>query len=114
MLRRLIAPLALAGSLMLSGCYLIDMTPESSKPVLLNRQGAQAGHFKHDERVSFMFWGLVNSNPSLVKDTMARYRTKTVKGYNVSTQQDALSIILGIVTLGIYTSVPVSVEGYAQ
>lgn len=114
MLRRLIAPLALAGSLMLSGCYLIDMTPESSKPVLLNRQSAEVGAFKHDERVNFLFWGLVNSNPTLVRDTMARYRTKTVKGYNVSTQYDALTFILSFVTLGIYTSVPVTVEGYAQ
>lgn len=112
MIRRLLLSALLAGSMMTSGCYMLNMEVNSSQPVLVNASAAPGKtRFQHEERVLYFLWGLVNTNPSVVDNMTRQYANKRITGFNVYTEQDAVAIVTGVLTLGIVSSRVVRVEG---
>lgn len=114
MIRRYLLPLVLAGSLMTSGCYTVNMQVDSSYPVLVNQSQKKTGYFKAEERVLYFAWGLVNTNPGVVDNMLRSYKQKTIRSVNVSTEFDFIGMLTGFLTLGIVGSRMVRVEGHTD
>lgn len=114
MIRRFLLPVVLAGSLLTSGCYTLNMQVDSAYPVLVNTSQKKTGYFKQEERVLYFAWGLVNTNPGVVNDMMRPYKTKTVRSVNVSTEFDFIGTLTMVVTFGIVGSRVVRVEGHTD
>lgn len=111
MIRRLLLPLVLSSSMLLSGCYTLTMQAESTKPVLINKAKSARGYFKHEERVMYYFFGLVNTNPDAVNKMLAPHRSKALKGLNVTAQMDLIAGLTSAITLGLVGSRVIVVEG---
>ncbi|MFP5503391.1 MAG: hypothetical protein ACLGIN_12960 [Candidatus Sericytochromatia bacterium] len=112
MIRRLLLSTLLAGSMLTSGCYMVNMQVESAQPVLLNAAPAKGKNFfQREERVMYFMWGLVNTNPRVVEDLTREFKTGPITSYNVYTEEDAVGVITGLITLGIVSSRIVRVEG---
>lgn len=114
MFRRLFLSSLLAASLLTPGCYTVTMQVDSPHPVLLNQSQARQGYFKREDRVWYFLWGLVNSNPNVVNDLMRSQKSSAIRTFNVSTEADMLSVVLGTVTLGLVSSRVVTVEGHTK
>lgn len=114
MIRRLLCSTLLASSLLMSGCYTLTVEVDSPHPVLVNASKAKEGYFKQEERVWYVLWGIVNMNPNVVDDMMRSRKTTAIRTFNVTTEQDIMSVIVGAVTLGLVTSRTVTVEGHTK
>lgn len=113
MIRRLVLSTLLAGSMLTSGCYMVNMQVDSAQPVLLNAAPAKGkNYFQREERVMYFMWGLVNTNPRVVEDLTRDFKRGPITSYNVYTEADAVAVITSLITFGIVSSRIVRVEGH--